>query len=34
MGWINPNQARKYNEKSSRAKMAAKGMQMLDEEQT
>ena len=34
MGWTNPNQARKYIEKASRAKMAGKGMQMLDEEQT
>ena len=34
MGWTNPNQARKYIEKTSRAKMAAKGMKMLDEEQT
>ena len=33
MGWINPNQARKYIEKASRAKMAGKAMQMLDEEQ-
>ena len=33
MGWTNPNQARKYIEKASRAKMAAKGMKMLDEEQ-
>ena len=34
MGWTNPNQARKYIEKASRAKMAGKAMQMLDEEQT
>ena len=34
MGWTNPNQARKYIDKASRAKMAGKGMQMLDEEQT
>ena len=34
MGWTKPNQARKYIEKASRAKMAAKGMKMLDEEQT
>tara|TARA_Y100001960_G_scaffold327481_1_gene413983 strand:- start:1577 stop:1681 length:105 start_codon:yes stop_codon:yes gene_type:complete len=34
MGWTNPNQARKYIAKASRAKMAAKGMKMLDEEQT
>ena len=33
MGWTNPNQARKYIEKASRAKMAGKAMQMLDEEQ-
>ena len=33
MGWTNPNQARKYIDKASRAKMAGKGMQMLDEEQ-
>ena len=34
MGWTNPNQARKYIEKASRAKMAGKAMQILDEEQT
>ena len=33
MGWTNPNQARKYIEKASRAKMAGKAMKMLDEEQ-
>ena len=30
MGWTNPNQARKYIEKASRAKMAGQAMQMLD----
>ena len=30
MGWTNPNQASKYIEKASRAKMAEQGMQMLD----
>jgi len=33
MGWTNPNQARKYIEKASRAKMAGKAIQMRDEEQ-
>ena len=33
MGWTNPNQARKYIEKASRAKMAGQGMQMLDSDQ-
>jgi integrase len=33
MGWTNPNQARKYIEKASRAKMAGRAIEMLDEEQ-
>ena len=33
MGWTNPNHARKYTEKASRAKMAGRAIKMLDEEQ-
>ena len=33
MGWMDPNQARKYNEKASRAKMAGRAIEMPDEEQ-
>ena len=33
MGWTNPNQARKYIEKASGAKMAGRAIEMLDEEQ-
>ena len=33
IGWTNPNHARKYTEKASRAKMAGRAIKMLDEEQ-